>query len=196
MNTLKKFRNLKSFLISILLICLVGLGCQPEGGEFVPVPADGIEIVTSRSEKDTALFNENGLKIKVYGDWNQNYVHLRIGFNNESDQIAKVKLERIVIKDGKGQVAKLTTISEKPDFNLIYDGKDKNLPALNLKINEKKSFNLEFAALVNFSGSDDSAKIIEVILPFESNGQIRELKTQLKAVGNKDSSGKSDPEDF
>lgn len=128
------------------------------------------------------------------GTWKEgSYVHLRIILKNESGKSVKISFEKINVKDSRNQIASLVTITEKPDFSPVYSkGENKKLPTLELKSGEKKSFNLEFVALINLSNTSEP-EMLSLFLPVKIGGEIREYKLQFKAVPQKDSSGKSDP---
>ena len=45
------------------------LGCQPSGGELLPLPNDGTTLTTSRFENDTAEIVQENIAVKLYGNW-------------------------------------------------------------------------------------------------------------------------------
>ena len=163
----------------------------------MPIGDKGVEITTSRFENDTAVINDNGLKIKFYGSWSENnYINLRVAAFNESSQIVQIKFEQAVLKSGNNQTGSISDINEKPDYNNIYDNsKDKIMPMVSLKVGEKKSFLVSFAPLMNIQNASDSAKTFNISLPIEIGKEINNFNVKFKAVDQKDSSGKSDPED-
>jgi len=164
----------------------------------LPIGGEAVEITTSRFENDTAVINDNGLKLKFYGNWTgNNYIQLRVAIANESNQTCQIKFEQAVLKNGNNEIANISDINEKPDFKNIYGNeKGKNLPTISLKVNEKKSFLLTFSPLIYIMNANDSAKTFSFSLPIEVGGKIKQYNVQFKAIDQKDNSGKSDPSDW
>lgn len=182
----------------ILFFLFMLSACQPEGGELLPIGSEGVEIATSRFENDTVVINDNGLKLKFYGNWTGNsYIQLRIAIANESSQRYQIKFEQAVLKNGNGEIANISDINEKPGLKNIYgNDKERKLPTIILEANEKKSFLVTFSSLTNIMNAAESAKIFDFSLPFEGGGKIKQYNVRFKAIDQKDNSGKSDPSDW
>lgn len=183
--------------VCLIFLSLI-LGCQPPGGELLPIGGDGIEITTSRFEKDTAVISEGGVEIKFYGSWeNESFVRLRAAINNQSNWSCRVKFNQMSLIDANGKAAAVSGISEKPDFKSLYEsGQNQNLPIIEISAGEKKSYLLSFATMINIPTATEQTDFFNLIFPIEINGQIKEYKIRFKTVTEKSAPGKSDPEDW
>lgn len=108
----KRLSNYKLNLaiIASLFFTLV-LGCQPEGGELLPINNEGLEITSSRFENDTAVINDNGFEIKVFGSWDGR-AKVRVIIENNSGNSVRFDFNKSIVLDSRGEKINIDSIYE------------------------------------------------------------------------------------
>ena len=191
-NTIKHQSKINLAIVASLFLLIV-LGCQPEGGELLPVSGEGLEISTSRFDNDTAVINDSGLKIKLYGGWDGR-ANIRMVVENSSPNSIKINFNEFTVLDSKGKAENIDSISEVRD-NMAKEIGDKQY---SIAPTEKHKFLIGFPLNLMSSLDDEPPRIISVILAIEVNPKTKELrkyKVEFKGIEKKDLSGRSDPSD-
>lgn len=177
--------------IAFVLLLMV-LGCQPEGGELLPISGENIEIATSRFENDTAIISDNKLKIKLYGSWDGR-ANVRMIFENNDSSSVKVKLNEFIVSDSKGGNIKIDSFAEEKD-KVVKKLEEKELV---VAPSEKRKMLVGFPLNMMDSMNEDLPRVISVIVVVENSSKPAELKKykfDFKGIEKRTSDGNSDPE--
>lgn len=160
----------------------------------MPIGGEGIEIASSRFENDTAVINDNDLKIKLYGSWDGR-ANVRIIIENNSPNSIKVNFNEFIILDNKGSGENIDSISEdKGDAIKEIGNKQYSVAPTG-----KNKFLIGFPLNLMSSLYEEPPRIVSVVLAIEVNSKTKELrkyKVDFKGIQKKDLSGKSDPKDW
>ena len=180
-------------IVSAIFVLLI-LGCQSSGGELLPLGGEGIEISTSRFENDTAVINDNGLIIKLYGDWDGR-ANVRVIFENNSGKEATINFEESKISDSQGENIPIDSVAE-DDGTAV---KTLNEKSFKMAADKKRKFLIGFPLNLSSSLAAEPERIITVSLavkPDSTMNELRQYKFEFKGIPDKDLSGKADPEDW
>jgi hypothetical protein len=190
----KIFDSKINLVIVASLFLLMILGCQPPGGELLPIGGEGIEIATSRFENDTAVISENGVKMKFYGSWDGR-ANIRMVVENSTPNSIKINFNEFAILDSKGKGENIDLISE------VRNNAAKEISNKQYLIAPagKHKFLIGFPLNLMSSLDEEPPQIISVLLAIEVNSKTKELrkyKVDFKGIRKKDLSGRSDPTDW
>ena len=176
-----------NLVILVSLFFVMVLGCQPEGGELLPIQNENIQIVSSRFENDTAVVVDKNFRLTLYGTWDGR-AKIRLVLENTVDNNIKVDFNSSKILDSNGGNIKIDSVYE--------DGTNTAIENFFL-VAPKEKRKLIVGFPLNFSSfSDDPPRIISIILAIEVNAKTKELKTykiDFKGIERKAPSGQSDP---
>jgi hypothetical protein len=191
---MKKIFNLNAILSVVIIFFLFMLsGCQPEGGELLPIGGEGVEIATSRFENDTAVINDDGLKMKLYGSWDGR-AKVKIIIENNSSNSIKIDFKSSNILDSKGENIKIESVYEDKGnaINTINDGQ------FTAAASGKQKLVIGFPLNLSSSLNEESPRIIAVVLAVKRNPKIEELrqyKIAFRGIGKKDESEIMEPKE-
>ena len=191
----RQLTKTKSNLIIVgAIFVLLILGCQSSGGELLPLSGEGIEITTSRFENDTAVINDNGLIIKLYGDWDGR-ANVRVVVINNSGKETTINFAESKILDSQGDNIQIDSVAEDNGAAVkTLDNKSQNLAA-----NKKSKFLIGFPLNLSSSLATEPERIITVSLAVKPDSTMKELRQynfEFKGIPDKDLSGKADPENW
>ncbi len=187
----KQLTNSKlNLAIVISLFFIMVLGCQPEGGELLPIQSENIQISSSRFENDTAVVEDKNLKITLYGTWDGR-AEVRAIIENTGGDNVTIDFNSSKILDSNGEDIKIDSVDEDngTSLNQIKDRV--------YSISAKKKRKLIIGFPLYFSSeTDKNSRIISIVLAVSTNSKTKEMrffKIDFKGIGRKDNSGKSDP---
>jgi len=159
-----KINSKLNFLFVIGLFLLMILGCQPERGNLIVLPHEGVEIKTSEFENDTAEISRNGLVIKFSGNWSGS-VGIDFTVKNSSSVEAVLKFGEMQLVNGENNFSTIGGIVETTDGSFTHIREAR----INGKENEEKSPDVKISSdgkerrfLVGFSKTFSSAKDEEI----------------------------------
>jgi len=178
--------------IFISLFFIMILGCQPEKGNFVVLPSQGVEIITSEIDNDTAQIKEGELIVKVNGKWSA-AVLFQVDIRNSGSKEVLLDFGEMTLVNGEREVATVGDITENQANNLIYirnarvDGKDNVEKAPKIKINpkENRQFSMVFSKPFGSVKDDETKRLLYFTIPVltEDDSELRrELKVVFKAT--------------
>lgn len=178
-----------NLLIVASLLFLMVLGCQPEGGELLPIENGNIRISSSRFENDTAVVEDKNFKITIYGTWDGR-AKVRAVIENIGEDNVRIDFNSSKILDSSGEDVKIDSIDEDNgnSINQIKDG------VYSVSAKEKRKLIIGFP--LYFSSTDKNSRIISIVLAVATNSKTKEMrffKINFKGIGRKDNSGNSDP---
>jgi len=172
--------------VVVLIFLFILSGCQPEGGELLPIGGAGVETATSRFENDTAVINDDGLKMKLYGSWDGR-AKIRIIVENSSGSNIKIDFKSSTILDNKGENIKIETVYEDKGNAITQINDDQFSVGGGGKHKLVIGFPLNFPSSLN----EESPRIISVVLAVKRNAkteELRQYKIDFKGIAKKDES--------
>ncbi len=177
----KLFDSKINLAIVISLFLLVVLGCQPAGGDLLPVADGATGTTTTRFENDTAQITMDGLSLKLSGEWTENgYVQLMLDLKNETGRDIKINFGDFRLEDGKQKRVVAGIVNDKIRSSSPSD------KVVTVAAGERGVFGVEFSS--PFGGSlpaDEAEQMLYFILPVEINGTPKinqEIKVVFKAI--------------
>jgi hypothetical protein len=185
----KTFSSKVNVAIVFSLFFIMVLGCQPEGGELLPIQSGNIQISSSRFENDTAVIEDENFKITLYGTWDGR-AEVRAIIENIGEDNVRVDFNSSKILDSGGEDIKIDSVDEDNgvSMNQIKDG------VYSVGAKEKRKLVIGFP--LYFSSTDKNSRIISIVLAVTTNSKTKEMrffKIDFKGIGKEDNSGKSDP---
>ena len=191
------------------LFFLMILGCQPSGGELLPLAGDDIVITTSRFENDTAVVIQNDITVKFYGNWNgEHNLNLRIVVFNASDKAIKIIFDEFIAESVAQQDKPLDVAIKKHDGSVlistdtIYENYDSNnqkkIPSVEIKSGDKKSFMVGF--MRRFGGGEDENSpkgLVKFSLPVQKGKEsLFYFKAGFRGIFEESGHFSPDPKDW
>ncbi len=181
--------NLALF-ISLFFIMI--LGCQPEKGNFVALPGERVEIITSEIDNDTAQIKEGELTVKVNGKWSA-AVLFQVDVRNSGSKEIVLDFGEMTLINGENQVATIGDITENQANNLTYirnarvDGKEnaEKAPKIKISSKENRQFSVVFSKPFGSVKDDETKRTLYLTVPVVTNDgseSKRELKVVFKAT--------------
>jgi len=179
----------------VLIFFLLVLGCQPSGGDLIPIAGEGIEITTSRFENDTVMITDNGLTLKFYGSWGGgDGVVLRVLVKNETGKTVKINFDNFLLENGKQKRETVSSVIDKTNNSVLTD---KNVV---IAAGERRAFRIRFP--VPFGNSlreDEAEQTLYFTLPVEIDTKtriMREFKFVLRGIDQQVAPDKEAPSDW
>ena len=167
----QKLKTKTNSVIIVAVFSLLILGCQPESGELLPVNNSGMEIASSRFESDTAVINDDGLKLKVFGSWDGR-AKVRVFLENNSGNDIKLNFDKSTVVDSRGGEINIDSIYE-DQGSAVNEIKDNQFSVGN---GEKKKLVIGFPLNLSNSLADKPPRIISLILAVENNSKNKETR--------------------
>ena len=167
----QKLKTKTNSVIIVAVFYLKILGCKPEIGEIFTLNNSGMEIASSRFESDTAVINDDGLKLKVFGSWDGR-AKVRVFLENNSGNDIKLNFDKSTVVDSRGGEINIDSIYE-DQGSAVNEIKDNQFSVGN---GEKKKLVIGFPLNLSNSLADKPPRIISLILAVENNSKNKETR--------------------
>ncbi len=124
--------------ISLLLLCITYLGCQPKGGSLAPILQNGAKITSFHKQKDSALqYDTENFSLKVLGGWEPLYGN--VGFTviilNRSLSKINIDLNKVSLGNSLNEKLKILAVE---DFQTDNSNKNIESKTLEIRVGETK----------------------------------------------------------
>ena len=204
-----RFFSYKIDLLAIFLLFFVLiLGCQPSGGELLPIGDNGVQITSSRFENDTVVISQNDITVKCYGSWDGNgNFDLRVIVTNSSAKTISIIFDKFIAESSEYSDRPIYVALKQFDGDVListdrtyenYDGnKQPKIPAVDVQPGDRKSFVVGFQRRFGSGEKKDSPnRLVNFGLPIQVNKTLTSnFRVRFKGISEESGHYKTDPTD-
>lgn len=188
----KTFDSKVNLAVIISLFFIMVLGCQPEKGKLVALPSEGVEVIKSEIDNDTAQITDDGLVVKVNGKWGDG-VLFEVDVKNSSSRELTLKFGEMNLVNGEKESATVGDITDNQANNFTHirhariNGKENTEKAPDVIINhgESRQFTVIFSQPFNTAKDTEAKRTLYLTIPIEINDKLkttRKLEVVFEAM--------------
>jgi hypothetical protein len=171
---MKKIRHPLCSLCAALMMCIM-VGCQPDGGDLLPLMQDGVQIAKTIVEGDTAQLTRGNLTVKARGRWRaiESETNFHFEVSNTGDEPVTINFAQVEMVNALGEKLKAGALidedAQTQPATLIPEG----IAVIKSKQTRKFGLNFKTATTGKVSSSADLlGKTATLNLPTAGNQTV------------------------